>query len=37
MSLDEVVTEIGSQTNAKRRKSARVSADATAAAIVVEH
>jgi putative resolvase len=37
MSVDEVVTEIGSGVNGKRRKLARVLADPTAVAIVVEH
>ncbi|MHB8288259.1 MAG: IS607 family transposase [Acidimicrobiales bacterium] len=37
LSVDEVVTEVGSGMNDRRRKLARVLADPTAAIIVVEH
>ena len=37
LSVDEVVTEVGSGMNGRRRKLARVLADPTAAIIVVEH
>jgi putative resolvase len=37
LSVDEVVTEVGSAMNAKRPKLARVLADATATKVVVEH
>ena len=37
LSVDEVVTEVGSAMNAKRRKLARVLADPTALTVVVEH
>ncbi len=36
-SVDEVVTEVGSAMNAKRRRFARLLADPTATTIVVEH
>jgi putative resolvase len=37
MSVDEVVTEVGSGMNGKRRKLARLLSDATAKTVVVEH
>jgi putative resolvase len=37
LSVDEVVTEVGSGMSAKRRKLARVLADPTALTVVVEH
>jgi putative resolvase len=37
LSVDEVVVEVGSGMNGKRRKLARVLADATATTVVVEH
>ncbi len=37
MSIDEVVTEVGSGMNAKRRRLARLLSDPTATTIVVEH
>lgn len=37
MSVDEVVTEVGSGVNGKRRKPARLLADPTASTVVVEH
>jgi putative resolvase len=37
LSVDEVVVEVGSGMNGKRRKLARLLADATAVTVVVEH
>ncbi len=37
LAVDEVITEVGSGMNAKRRKLARVLADPTAATVVIEH
>jgi putative resolvase len=37
LSVDEVVVEVGSGMNGKRRKLARLLADASAATVVVEH
>jgi putative resolvase len=37
LSVDEVVTEVGSGMNAKRKKLARLLADSSAATLVVEH
>jgi len=37
LSVDEVVVEVGSGMNGKRRKLARLLADATATTVVVEH
>jgi putative resolvase len=37
MSVDEVVTEVGSGMNGKRRRLARLLSDATATTVVVEH
>lgn len=37
MSVDEVVTEVGSGVSGKRRRLSRVLADATASTLVVEH
>jgi putative resolvase len=37
MSVDEVVTEVGSGLNGKRRRLARLLADSTATCVVVEH
>ena len=37
LSVDEVVTEVGSGVNGRRRKLARLLADTTATTVVVEH